>query len=256
MAMETAGFGDQSGAGASGNGCGSGAFAIRASANRGVVKGGNVADKTAVSASGGIAGFASGSASGGGAGEGYGSFSMRNCYSYALLRGKQGFVGGLAGWLATTGNGAKHTVSAVIQNSYAGGSINGGDTVFPVIAGGIAGRIQKSEEARETPQIANCLVALSYLNGGVGKTFRIAGQLQGIRPPFSGVLDHNYAWIKEGEWVERRVIKNGHDWNRSMLDVPVAFWNTKEKAWVIVEDGQEMMPSLKNVPEQGNLPVP
>jgi hypothetical protein len=248
------GFADKPGNASAGAGYGSGAFSIRASANRGAIRAGRALGQTAVSASGGISGFASGSA----AGEGYGSgsFSMRNCYSYAPVAGEQGFVGGLTGWLATAGNGANHTASAVIQNSYAAGSINGGDTVLSVVAGGIAGRIQQSEEAGRAPLIENCLAALSYLNGARGKTFRIAGQLQGVRQPLAGALNRNYAYVKEGEWVERRVIKNGYDWNRSMLNIPVAYWNTKERAWEIVEDGQALMPSLRNVSEQGFLPVP
>ncbi|MDR1557540.1 MAG: hypothetical protein LBS88_11020 [Tannerellaceae bacterium] len=252
------GFGDKLSKNTPGNGYGSGTFIIQSSANKGTVKGGNISDPTAVSATGGLAGFASGSASGEGAGEGYGygSFSMRNCYSYAQITTKKGFIGGLTGWLATIGNGTNHTISAIIQNSYVAGSINQGDTVFPVITGGIAGRIQKSKEANKTPQIGNCLVALSYLNGGIGRTFRIAGQIQGILQPFTGVFNRNYAYIKEGEWVNRKVVKNGYDWNHSMLNIPVSSWNVTEKAWIIVEDGQEIMPALNNVPEQGDLPVP
>jgi hypothetical protein len=253
------GFGDRLSENASGSGHGSGTFIIQSSANRGTVKGGDTVDKTAVSATGGLSGFASGSASGGGApgeGYGYGSFSMSNCYSYARITGKKGFVGGLSGWLASVGNGRNHTISAIIQDCYAAGSINGGDTVFPVITGGIAGRIQKSKEANQTPRIGNCLVALSYLNGGIGRTFRIAGQLQGIPQPFTGVLDHNYAYAKEGEWAPRYVIKNGYDWNHSMLNIPVSSWNRHEKRWVIVEDGQEKMPLLTHIPGQCELPIP
>ena len=247
------GFADKP-ANASEAGHGSGAFSIRASANRGAVRAGRTLERTALSASGGIAGFASGSA----AGEGYGagSFSMRNCYSYASVAGAQGFVGGLAGWLATSGNGAHHAASAVVQNSYAAGSINRGDTLLSVVAGGIAGRVRQSKEAVRAPLIENCLAALSYLNGAAGKTFRIAGQLQGVRRALAGALNRNYACVEEGEWVESRTVKNGYDWNRSMLNVPVAYWNTKEIVWEIVEDGQALMPSLRNVAEQGFLPVP
>ncbi|MDR1938242.1 MAG: hypothetical protein LBQ73_07075, partial [Tannerellaceae bacterium] len=250
------GYGDKVSKKTSGNGYGSGTFTIHSSANRGTIKGGEAPDKTAVSLTGGIFGFASGSASGDGAGEGYGygMFDMRNCYSYASITGRSGFLGGLAGNLATIGNGTNHTISAMIRDSYAAGSINRGDTVYPVVTGGIVGRMQKSKEANKGPQVGNCLAALSYLNGRVKRTFRIAGQIQGIRQPFTAILSRNYAYIKEGEWVSARIIKNGYDWSRSLLALPVSGWNAKDKAWQ--PPGSDKLPCLANLPGQDDIPLP
>ncbi|MDR0748564.1 MAG: hypothetical protein LBF62_03200 [Tannerellaceae bacterium] len=236
---------------------GRGDFIIRSSANRGAVRGGNVSDTTAISSTGGILGFASGSALGDETGHKHaqGSFMMRDCYSYASIVANKGFLGGLAGWLATIGRGTGHTVSAIIRDSYAAGNINGRDTVFPVITGGIVGRMQQSKEAGKGPQVGVCLVALSYLNGYTNRTFRIAGQIQGVRQPFTNILGRNYAYIKDGKWVKAKTIKNGNDWSRLVPRIPVSYWN-KDKAWVIKGDGYALMPVLSNVPGQGDVPVP
>jgi hypothetical protein len=237
---------------------GRGAFIIRSSANRGAVQGGDVSDTTAISSTGGILGFASGSALSGETGRknAQGSFIMRNCYSYASITANRGFLGGLAGWLATIGQGSGHMVSAIIRDSYAAGSINKRDTVFPVITGGIVGRMQQSKEADKGPQVGVCLVALSYLSGYANRTFRIVGQIQGVRQPFTNILGRNYAYIKDGEWVKAKTIKNGNDWSRLMLRTPVSYWNVSDKVWVIKEDGYALMPVLNGVPGQGNVPVP
>jgi hypothetical protein len=236
---------------------GRGAFIVYASANRGAVRGGSVPDTTAIASTGGISGFASGSALGEGAGRkrAQGSFIMRNCYSYAAVAAERGFVGGLSGWLATVGRGTGHTVSAVIRDSYAAGSVNRPDTAaFSAVTGGIAGRIQQSKEAGKAPQIGDCLVALSHLNGYANRTFRIAGQIQAVRQPLTNILGRNYAYVKEGEWVKARTIKNGNDWNRMMNRIP--FFGRKDKAWVVKEDGYGLMPVLSGIPNQGAVPVP
>ncbi|MDR1499829.1 MAG: hypothetical protein LBI58_02505 [Tannerellaceae bacterium] len=258
-----AGYGDGYGYGdltrdTSAGGYGYGAFMIRSSVNRGAVKGGYASDTTAVLSTGGILGFGSGSASGDKAGKGtlYGSFSMRNCYSYAPIMAKKGFLGGLTGWLATIGQGTNHTVSAIIRDSYAAGTINRGDSVHNVITGGIAGRMQKSKEASRGPQIGNCLVALSYINGHAEQTFRIVGQMQGILQPFNRILSRNYAYVKDGEWIKATTLKNGHNWNRQMLRAPISFWNIKDKAWIVREDGYKVMPLLDAVSGQDRVPVP
>ncbi|MDR1918690.1 MAG: hypothetical protein LBQ65_03465 [Tannerellaceae bacterium] len=250
------GYGDKLSKKTSGNGYGSGTFTIHSSANRGSVRGGEASDNTAVSLSGGVFGFASASASGDGAGEGfgYGLFDMRNCYSYASIVGRRGFLGGLAGNLATIGNGANHTASAMIRDCYAAGSINKGDTVYPVVTGGLVGRMQKSKEANKGPQLANCLAALTYLNGRVNRTFRIVGQIQGIRQPFTAILSRNYAYIKEGEWTNVKHIKNGHDWNRSLLSLPLSGWNAKDKVWQLNEN--DYLPKLSKLTGQEDIPLP
>jgi hypothetical protein len=99
-------------------------------------------------------------------------------------------------------------------------------------------------------------VALSYLNGDIKRTFRIVGQIQNILPPFSGVLSRNYAYVKEGEWVGGKVIKNGQDWSRSMFNQPVSRWNAKDAMWSIIADGQDAMPLLNRLSGQETVPLP
>ncbi|MDR1343989.1 MAG: hypothetical protein LBJ39_01425 [Tannerellaceae bacterium] len=254
-----AGYGDGSGYdsgdskdGTSGNSYGYGMFAIRSSANRGGVTGGDASDTTAVASTGGLLGFGSSSASGGdGKDDAYGVFSVRDCYSYAPVMAKSGFAGGLAGWIATIGKGS---VSSIVRDSYAAGSIMS-DTFSKVVAGGIAGRMYKSEDAVRGPQIGNCLAALSYLNGDAGMTFRIAGQVEGVRRPFNGILGRNYAFVRDGEWSEASTLKNGRDWSRMMRGMPVSSWNRSD-VWVIRNDGRGLMPVLANIPWQENVPVP
>ncbi|MDR1258926.1 MAG: hypothetical protein LBK65_06580 [Tannerellaceae bacterium] len=259
-----AGYGDGYGYGdlskeAPGGSYGYGAFVMRMSANRGAVSSGGASDTTAVLSAGGLLGFGSGSASADSAGRGgnaYGSLSVRDCYSYAPLMAKRGFLGGLAGWIATIGQGANHAVSAVILDSYAAGSINKGDTIFPVVTGGIAGRMQKSKEANRGPQIGNCLTALAYLNGYIRLTFRVAGQIQGMQQPFNNILGRNYAYVGDGDWVKASTLKNGRNWSRQMLRVPVSSWNIKDNVWIIKEDGYGVMPVLGNMPgQQDDVPV-
>ncbi|MDR2811159.1 MAG: hypothetical protein LBB84_11500 [Tannerellaceae bacterium] len=236
---------------------GSGACMVQFSANRGDVKGGDTLhDTVAVVSTGGAIGFASGSASGSRTegGSGYGIFRMRDCYSYASVMAKSGYLGGLAGTLSTVGMGRNHRISAMILDSYAAGSINRSDTVYEVITGGIVGRMQKSKEAAKGPQVGACLAALSYLNGKARRTFRIVGQVQGIGQPFTAILSRNYAYVKEGEWTNVKMIKNGHEWNGSMLSPPISRWNTKEKSWQWEENGR--LPKLLNLPWQEDVPLP
>jgi hypothetical protein len=102
--------------------------------------------------------------------------------------------------------------------------------------------------------VGNCLAALSYLNGMEGRTFRIAGQVQGVRRPFTAILSRNYAYIREGRWVDVKIMKNGHDWDRSLLSAPVSFWNGKDGAWSV--GGGGMLPRLADLPWQEEVAVP
>jgi hypothetical protein len=258
------GYGDGYGYGdstrnASVAGYGRGVFLLRSSANRGAVRGGDIFDTTAISSTGGLLGYASGSSLGEGTGRrknAHGSFVMRNCYSYASLTANQGFLGGLAGWLATIGQGRSHSVSSVIQNSYAAGSIQRGDTLVSLVAGGIIGRMQKSKAAEKAPQASGCVAALSCLDGYARRTFRIVGQIQGVRQPYANMLGRNYAYVREGDWLKAQTIKNGNNWDRSMLRIPVSSWNARETAWLIKEDGYALMPLLHHLPGQEAVPVP
>jgi hypothetical protein len=164
-------------------------------------------------------------------------------------------IGGLAGCLATIGNGSHHLIAATMTDSYAAGTVNKGDTIYAVVAGGIAGQIQKSKNAAKNPLIANCLATLSYLNGGLRKTYRIVGQIQGVPPPYARVLGRNYAYIVDGEWVDEPVVQNGFDWEFSMLEPPISTWNFKNKVWLL-EPGQTSMPLLNHLPRQTNIPIP
>ncbi|GHT30578.1 hypothetical protein AGMMS49574_10610 [Bacteroidia bacterium] len=253
------GYGEKSDNPVLGKSNGIGDFSVLSSANRGAIKGGDASDKTAVSSTGGILGFASASASttsgGTSEGNGYGAFNMHNCYSYADISARKGVIGGLVGCLATIGVGANHQISAILTNSYAAGTINKGDTIFSVITGGIVGRMQKSKEANRSPQVANCLTALSYLNGGLNRTYRVVAQLQGISQPLSRILSRNYGFINEGEYVYEEGIQNGIDWGFSMLESPVANWDFKNKVW-LVDEGQTMMPLLNNLSHQTSVPIP
>ncbi|MDR1644494.1 MAG: hypothetical protein LBS05_01525 [Tannerellaceae bacterium] len=251
------GYGDSSPE-ASSKGYGRGAFVVRSSANRGEVRGGNVSDTTAISSTGGLVGYASGSsfADGSGRTNAYGSFFLRNCYSYASLTACRGFLGGLSGWLATTGEGKSHSVASAIQNSYVAGNIRQGDSIPSLVVGGITGRMEKSKETGKAPQVGGCLVALLRLDGQVARTFRIVGDMQGILQPYTNVLGRNYAYVKEGNWMKVRSIRNGNDWSRSMLRLPVSSWNADEYVWLVKEDGYARMPVLNHLPGQGEMPTP
>ncbi|MDR2119002.1 MAG: hypothetical protein LBP25_05675 [Tannerellaceae bacterium] len=250
------GYGDRPGGFVTASGYGAGTFLVQYSANRGAVGGGDAPGESAATSTGGIAGFASGSATGygGGGGAGRGLFRMRSCYSYASIASRSGFLGGLAGSLATVGNGENHTVSALISDCYAAGAINRGDTVFPDVTGGIAGRMQKSKEAVRPPQVVHCLAALSFLNGNGNHTFRIAGLIQGVRPPFSGMMGRNYAGVREGQWTQAKTVKNGREWDGSVFSLPVSEWNVKGKVWHPVSGGA--LPRLANLLWQEDVPLP
>jgi hypothetical protein len=256
-----AGYGDGYGysgststAGGGGN-YGYGAFVIRTSANRGNVDSGNAVDSTSVTSTGGLLGYGSSSAASGIEGQeaAYGILSVRDSYSNAAIRARRGYIGGLAGWVATVGQGA---VSAVIRDSYASGSINKGDTVYPVTTGGIAGNMQRTKEAVRAPQIGNCLVALTYMDGRLGRTFRIAGQVQGVRQPLSSILGKNYAYVGDGEWMKSATLKNGLNWSRQTHRPPVSLWNERANVWEIKEGSRRYMPLLEQVGGQEEVAIP
>lgn len=254
------GYGDISGSNDNngGQGYGSGTFSITSCANRGYISGGEARSNGTIAATGGIFGFASGSGAGNidGYGYAYGSFSMRNCYSAANISAIQGCVGGLGGWIATSGNGPNYVISAIVQDSYVAGTINTDIMAYDqVISGGVIGRIQRADEANEAPKIDHCLVVLSHLIGDTNKTFRIAGQLENIKSP-SKALNQNYAYIKNGKWSEKKSILNGHEWNGMMTALPVSKWNVSDRAWLIQENTYKYLPRLRNVPNQSRIVIP
>lgn len=238
-----------------GNGYGSGKFNITSCANRGIISSGDALEKETITSAGGVFGFASASASGDeqGKGYGYGAFSMRNCYNAADISGRSGCVGGLGGWISTNGNGPNHTLSAIIQDCFATGTINKIEQ-SSAVSGGIVGRIRKAEKANTSPQIDRCVAALSYLNGIEEHTFRIAGQLINS-PTSSRFLSDNYAYVLEGSWGRINTIRNGIDWSGLMSAPPMNEWNSTENAWQFPRSNN-VMPRLRGLPGQTNIPVP
>ena len=253
------GYGDTSGSNESsetGHGYGSGIFTINSCMNRGAVAGGEAQDPETVASTGGIFGFASGSGAGNKQGQGYayGSFMMVNCYSYADISAAKGYIGGLGGWIATSGNGPNYVITAIVQDCYVAGTINADISETETITGGIIGRIHRSDDANKDPHIDRCLAALSYIKGTPERTFRIAGQLLDVDSS-AGVLTDNYAYVQEGQWNKRRVRQNGLDWSKAMAELPVSDWNTSERAWVI-DRRSEYLPRLRYIAHQSNIPVP
>ncbi|GHT37322.1 hypothetical protein FACS189435_2090 [Bacteroidia bacterium] len=253
------GYGNRLGAGNRGKGYGKGSFILSCSANRGRVEGGGAAENLATASTGGLLGFASASAafSGKGREEGVnsGDFSVNNCYSYATLSASSGMVGGLAGSLATISSGSRQQVSLLLQDCYAAGVINRADVVYPVVTGGIVGLIQKSEKALEAPQVSDCLAVLSHLDGTPGQTHRIAGEVQGVQPPYNKVLGRNYAYAGSGDWGGLPEALDGFAWDFSMLAPPVSRWDFKNKVWLLEED-HTSMPMLNGLPNQSRIAVP
>jgi hypothetical protein len=239
-----------------GSGYGSGTFNVTSCANRGAITGGSTPGEGAIAAAGGIFGFASGSASGDeeGKGYGYGSFSMRNCYSAADVLCATGCAGGLGGWISTNGNGSNHSLTMIIQDCFAAGNINKSEAGSTAVTGGIAGRVRKTGDANTSPRIDRCVVALDYLGGAEGNTFRIAGQLVNI-PAGSPTLSNNHAYAMNGSWGRINTTRNGTDWNGLMLDTPMDEWNATEQAWQFPRSNN-VMPRLRGMPGQTNVPVP
>ncbi|MDH6317738.1 hypothetical protein M2459_003499 [Parabacteroides sp. PF5-5] len=239
-----------------GNGYGSGKFIITSSCNRGMIAGGKNSGKNSTIATGGVFGFASGSASGDeqGKGYGYGSFSMRNCYHAGDITADSGCLGGMGGWISTNGNGPNHTVSAIIQDCYAAGTINKNEQPSVAITGGIVGRIHKVDEAKTSPVVDHCLAVLSYMAGDPPTTYRIVGQLMHAETS-SRVLSGNYAYIPEGNWVDINSIRNGSEWGSFMDLPPMDSWNKAENAWQFPRSNN-VMPRLRGIPGQTNVAVP
>ncbi|MDR1403885.1 MAG: hypothetical protein LBJ60_09355 [Tannerellaceae bacterium] len=238
-----------------GNGYGSGKFSITSCANQGVVGGGNALDQGAVTAAGGIFGCSFASASGDeqGKGYGYGAFSMRNCYNAGDVSGPSGCAGGLGGWISTNGNGPNHTLSAIIQDCFAAGSVNK-EAPSSAVCGGIVGRIHKADEANSSPRIDRCVAALTCLNGTEENTFRIAGQV--INAPISSrLLSDNYAYVSKGNWGMTNTVRNGAEWSGLMSAPPMNEWNATENAWQFPRSNN-VMPRLRGLPGQTNVPVP
>lgn len=253
------GYGDISGGSekaSNGHGYGSGIFTVNACMNRGPVAGGDARGAAAIASTGGIFGFASGSGAGNKQGQGYayGSFMMRNCYSYADIMAAKGFLGGLGGWVATSGNGPNYVISAIMQDCYAAGTINADMPDSGTITGGIAGCVHRSDDANKDPHIDHCLAAMSFMNGAEDKTYRIAGQLMDVHSP-AEVLTGNYAFIADGRWTDRRTRQNGTGWSGLMDELPVSGWNASGKAWII-DRHSAYMPKLRYMSGQSNIPVP
>ncbi len=239
-----------------GNGYGSGKFTVTSCANIGVISGGDALSDGAITSTGGIFGYASGSASGDDQGEGYGygAFSLRNCYSYTDISAPKGFVGGLGGWINTTGNGPNHTISAIIQDSFAAGSVNKKlSSSFIGITGGIVGQVHKSEDTSTNPRIDRCVAVLSSLYGDEGRTYRIAGEFLNVALS-TRVLSRNYAYVAEGNWADMKTIRNGNDWSGIMSAPPLDEWNSSERAWQFPRSNN-VMPRLWGITGQTNVPA-
>jgi hypothetical protein len=239
---------------------GAGTFTLQSSANLGRVEGASAVNHLAVSSTGGVLGFASASAFA--AGEALynnsssaGRFSMENCYSHAAIAARRGTAGGLAGCLATLGNGANRKAQATLRNSFAAGTINKSDTIFPVATGGLVGRMQKSPAAAAPPQVSNCLAALEYLNGALNRTCRIVAELSGITGTPPQALSNNYARVREGRWNDAIPALNGGEWNLSILSPPLAQWDFSNKTW-IAEPDRASLPLLGRLPGQRPVPIP
>ncbi len=240
-----------------GHGYGSGMFTITSSINRGGVNGGDAINSETISATGGVFGFASGSGAGDRQGHGYayGSFSMRNCYSFADISTRKGCIGGLGGWIATSGNGPNYVISAIMQDSYVAGTINKNVALSDVITGGIIGRVHRSDNANKDPHVDRCLVALSFIIGSSSRTFRIAGQLLNVESP-AKTLTRNYAYIRDGKWIDTASVQNGEEWTGIMTEPPISEWNSAGNAWIIIKDTYEFMPKLRYIPNQQNVLIP
>lgn len=238
-----------------GNGYGSGKFTITSCANRGTIWGGITHEKRTLISTGGIFGFSSASASGDeeGKGYGYGAFSMRNCYNAADISAKNGYAGGLGGWINTNGNGSNHTLSAIIQDCYAAGTLNKG-IKSSAVSGGIVGQIRRAKKANTSPKIDRCVIALSYLSGAEGSTYCVVGQLVNS-PKSSRFLSENYGYVPKGNWEKIPTIRNGLQWNGRMSAAPMNEWNATENAWQFPRSNK-VMPRLKGLPGQTNVPVP
>lgn len=239
-----------------GSGYGSGVFTLTSCINRGTVIGGESEMRGTVSSTGGIFGFASGSGGGNKQGHGYayGAFNLRNCYSYADISATNGCIGGLGGWIATSGKGPNYVITAIMQDSYVAGTINAGLST-QAATGGIIGRIHRSDDANKEPHIDRCLVSLSYIRGGSGKTYRIAGQLIEIESPVR-VLTKNYAYIHEGRWVDKKSLQNGNEWSGILVAPPVSTWNSSDNAWIIRRSQSGYLPKLRLIPDQPDIPIP
>ncbi|MDR2497070.1 MAG: hypothetical protein LBD21_08080 [Tannerellaceae bacterium] len=254
------GYADGYGSGERSSSAAVGSFMMQMSANRGQVSGSRAVQQTAQSSVGGLLGFAAASvfASEGSSGGDIaceGRFSLENCYSYAAVSARRGMAGGLAGCVATRGNGSNRRASAVLRNSFAAGTINRGDSVYPVSAGGIVGSIRKGRAAGTAPVVSNCLAALSYLNGAPGRTFRIAGQLSGLSEPYTQALSNNYAYAGSGRWGKESSKRNGLDWDLSLLSPPFTEWDFRNRTWLADADRMSL-PTLNRLPNQVKMPVP
>jgi hypothetical protein len=238
-----------------GSGYGSGKFTVTSCANQGDIAGGNAPGKEAVASVGGIFGCSSASASGDeqGKGYGYGAFSMRNCYSSGDISGKSGCAGGLGGFISTNGNGPNHTLSAIIQDCFAAGTVNKNEP-SSAVSGGIIGRIHKADEANTSPGIDRCVAALSSLSGMEGYTFRIVGQVTNA-PVSSRFLSDNYAYVSEGNWGMTGAIRNGREWSGLMSAPPMDEWNSAGNVWQFPRSNS-VMPRLRGLSGQTNVPVP
>lgn len=237
-----------------------GSFLIAVSANRGQVESGKKIASTAQSFVGGLLGFAASSVyESGEIGAGNiqfeSKFSLENCYSYASVSALRGMAGGLAGCLVTRGNGSNRNASVMLRNSYAAGTLNKSDSIVQVASGGIVGCIRKARAAAWSPQVDNCLVALSYMSGAPNRTFRIVGQITGLSEPFAEALSNNYARVGGGKWGNALTQLNGKDWDMSLQSPPFPQWDFRNRTW-LAEADHSSLPILNRLPNQAYIPIP
>jgi hypothetical protein len=154
--------------------------------------------------------------------------------------------------MGTADKGSQAETRALMADSYAAGSINRGDTVYPVISGGIAGRAFRTANKASSLQISNCLVALTYLNGALQETFRIVGRTDDV---IQRQLRNNYAYIADGEWVFDATEGNGLDWEFSFMDKPVSEWDFTGGTRIVRQD-HTSMPLLGRLHGQTEIPIP
>ncbi|MDR0994751.1 MAG: hypothetical protein LBL81_00490 [Tannerella sp.] len=237
---------------------GLGRLNLSTSANRGAVQGGRVRLRSGSASTGGLIGYASAIGTTGEAASGAiatGDFLLRNCYNAAALFSRRGMLGGLIGTLSARVKGKQAFAYARVSHCYAAGTLNQGDTIFPVITGGLFGHIQKDPGRQARLQAIGCLAALTYLNGLLEHTFRLAGQMEGFQNgenPLAG----NYAYAAEGEWVRSETKpENGLNWRLSLAAPPLASWNLKEKTWLF-PSAKNSLPLLLRLEGQEAVPLP
>jgi hypothetical protein len=95
---------------------------------------------------------------------------------------------------------------------------------------------------------------MRVLNGEPSRTYRIAGDVKGLRSPLNRTLLRNYACSIKGERNKSKSLQNGTDWKISLSSPPVSGWNVQSKAWTIPEDGKSL-PLIDRLPGQGQIEI-